>query len=135
MVMLIVYLIELVLIPVNYIIVGNTRVCLVVSITACLVSTIFIIFFPPNTFIMNLSRILFTQVQGSWLIHSSLVSYHHNRKICFLMFTWHILITFILYILMVIITRLIRRKKVKTRRNMKEIGEKEESFSKQKPQK
>merc|ERR1719422_263268 len=79
---------------------------------------------------MNFSTIMFTQVQGTWIIHISLSSYAFNRNMCCLFFSWHILISFILYILIVIITRYVRKKNVNSKTLGKRRREKNTNISK-----
>merc|ERR1712129_72136 len=98
-----------------------SEICLTVSIIASLISTVFSIQCSTSGTITHLSMIMFTQVQGSWLIHSSLLPCSVTRKMCFLLLSWHIIAIFSLYILMVSLTSLLRNKNVN--RTVKRIEE------------
>ena len=126
------FLIELVLVPTREASVNNIDVddCLVASIAASLISCCLSMLCSPSSSIMNFSTIMFTQVQGTWIIHISLSSYAFNRNMCCLFFSWHILISFIIYILIVIITRYVRKKNIISKTLGKRRREKNTNISK-----
>ena len=127
------FLIELVLVPTRETSVNNTDVvdvCLVAAIAASLISCCLSMFCSLHSSIMNFSMMMFTQVQGTWIIHISLSSYAFNRNMCCLLFSWHILISFILYILIVIITRYVMKKNIDSKTLGKRKREKNTHISK-----
>ena len=127
------FLIELVLVPTRETSVNNTDVvdvCLVAAIAASLISCCLSMLCTLHSSIMNFSMMMFTQVQGTWIIHISLSSYAFNRNMCCLFFSWHILISFILYILIVIITRYVMKKNIDSKTLGKRKREKNTHISK-----
>lgn len=64
--------------------------CLLIAIRGCLVSSVMMIL--SNRFILSFSLVLFTQIQGTWLIHSAFLS--SNDNLTFFYFSWHIIAVF-----------------------------------------
>jgi len=64
--------------------------CLQIAILGCFVSSVMMIL--SNSFIFTISLVVFTQIQGTWLIHSTFLS--TNNKMTFVYFSWHIIAVF-----------------------------------------
>ena len=69
----------------------SSSFCLNIAIAGCLASSVINMF--SNTPITIFSMIVFTQAQGTWIIHSSFLTCRDNTS--YLYFSWHILAVFI----------------------------------------
>ena len=77
------------------------RLCLLLAIWGCMVSSVMRIL--SGTTITTLSLMMFTQVQGTWLIHSVFINC--SEKMTYLYFSWHILTVFVVILLISVITQ------------------------------
>jgi len=71
-----------------------TNNCLLVTIVCCLISAVLMII--SNNNISTFSLVMFTIIQGTWLIQSTIIS--SSESISYLYFSWHVLAVFILMI-------------------------------------
>ena len=78
------------------------RFCLLIAILGCLVSSAVMIL--SNNFIFTFSLVVFTQIQGTWLIHSTLLS--TNNKMTFVYFSWHIIAVFTIILVINVVMQL-----------------------------
>ena len=76
--------------------------CLNIAIVGCLASSVINMF--SNTPITIFSMIVFTQTQGTWLIHSSFLACRDNTS--YLYFSWHILAVFISTLVITVVINL-----------------------------
>ena len=75
--------------------------CLVIAISICLINSGLKII--TSSSIINFSLIMFTQIQGTWLLQSAFMN--SSEKMSYLYFSWHVLAVLILHVAILLITK------------------------------